>query len=201
MKRKAAPPARPSRVSARQSAGTRSGSGVEPNKNIYSEPFREVQEVIEEKLFTAEEFFKDKPEILGSAIKVNGKYQGWIAERVMETYGIAPSASEAWESVNGGPAGKIKPQGWSNSKFSAYKAFKKNPNQYFYRHTEPGSAQDMGDWTEEEHLLYLETVRKYGVGDKWGLFASHIPRRVGYQCSNYYRYHPEIVYLLIPSPT
>ena len=26
-----------------------------------------------------------------------------------------------------------------------------------------------------------------GVGDKWGLFASHLPQRVGYQCSAYYR--------------
>ena len=33
---------------------------------------------------------------------------------------------------------------------------------------------------------------KHGCGDKWGLFASHIPHRVGYQCSAAYRH------LLIP---
>jgi len=27
-----------------------------------------------------------------------------------------------------------------------------------------------------------------GCGDKWGLFASHIPHRVGYQCSAVYRH-------------
>ncbi len=48
-------------------------------------------------------------------------------------------------------------------------------------------AQAMGDWTEEEHELFMRTAQEHGVGDKWGLFASHIPRRVGYQCSAYYR--------------
>ena len=47
--------------------------------------------------------------------------------------------------------------------------------------------QAFGDWTEEEHSLFLETAKQHGVGDKWGLFASYIPQRVGYQCSAYYR--------------
>lgn len=47
--------------------------------------------------------------------------------------------------------------------------------------------QAMGDWTEEEHDLFMHTARKHGVGVKWGLFASYIPQRVGYQCSAYYR--------------
>lgn len=33
----------------------------------------------------------------------------------------------------------------------------------------------------------MDTVRKFGVGDKWGLFASYIETRVGYQCSAHYR--------------
>jgi len=28
----------------------------------------------------------------------------------------------------------------------------------------------------------------HGCGNKWGLFASHIPHRVGYQCSAAYRH-------------
>lgn len=48
-------------------------------------------------------------------------------------------------------------------------------------------AQAQGEWTEEEHELFLQTARSHGVGDKWGLFASYIPQRVGYQCSAYYR--------------
>lgn len=47
--------------------------------------------------------------------------------------------------------------------------------------------QAFGDWSEEEHSLFLNTAEKHGVGDKWGLFASYIPQRVGYQCSAYYR--------------
>jgi hypothetical protein len=63
----------------------------------------------------------------------------------------------------------------------------KNPNCYFYRHCAPGVVQHMGDWTDEEHALFLSTAREFGCGDKWGLFSTYIPHRVGYQCSNYYR--------------
>jgi hypothetical protein len=52
---------------------------------------------------------------------------------------------------------------------------------------ESAVSQAFGDWSEDEHKLFLETAKKYGVGDKWGLFASYIPQRVGYQCSAYYR--------------
>ena len=41
--------------------------------------------------------------------------------------------------------------------------------------------------SQEEHKLFMATARTHGVGDQWGLFASHIPKRVGYQCSAYYR--------------
>lgn len=47
--------------------------------------------------------------------------------------------------------------------------------------------QAMGEWTREEHELFMRTAREHGVGDRWGLFSSHIPQRVGYQCSAYYR--------------
>ena len=32
-----------------------------------------------------------------------------------------------------------------------------------------------------------QVAKLYGCGNKWGLFASHIPHRVGYQCSATYR--------------
>ena len=51
----------------------------------------------------------------------------------------------------------------------------------------PPTVQAQGEWTPEEHELFLRTARAHGAGDKWGLFASHIPQRVGYQCSAYYR--------------
>ena len=53
--------------------------------------------------------------------------------------------------------------------------------------TPPHPLQAQGEWTAEEHALFLATARAQGAGDKWGLFASHIPQRVGYQCSAYYR--------------
>ena len=67
---------------------------------------------------------------------------------------------------------------------------RKNPNEYFYRHTAPGVAHRMGPWTEQEHDLFLQTAQKFGVGNKWGLFSSHIPHRIGYQCSQEYRHVP-----------
>ncbi len=33
-----------------------------------------------------------------------------------------------------------------------------------------------------------QVALQHGCGDKWGLFASHIPHRVGYQCSAAYRH-------------
>ena len=51
----------------------------------------------------------------------------------------------------------------------------------------PPPPPPQGEWTPEEHELFLRTARAHGAGDKWGLFASHIPQRVGYQCSAYYR--------------
>ena len=48
-------------------------------------------------------------------------------------------------------------------------------------------VQAQGEWTEEEHEAFVATAREHGVGDKWGLFASYLPQRVGYQCSAYYR--------------
>lgn len=38
------------------------------------------------------------------------------------------------------------------------------------------SPQAQGEWTEEEHRLFVETARAHGVGDKWGLFASYLPQ-------------------------
>ncbi|RKP34915.1 hypothetical protein BJ085DRAFT_14701 [Dimargaris cristalligena] len=97
-----------------------------------------------------------------------------------------PEGPSATKSKSGGRKRNVL-NGWSSAKFVASKLFKKNPNAYFYRHNEPGTEQWTGDWTEEEKQLFLNTARDFGCGDKWGLFASYIPNRVGYQCSNYYR--------------
>ncbi|KAJ2813564.1 hypothetical protein H4S07_000593 [Coemansia furcata] len=169
-----------------------------------AEPVTEVEErVIEggdvsELLLGAESHFAS--DVVSLAIKVEGHYRGWVEHGVMERLGIQGNATEAWESEGGGkfsfkdPLGtgkkitkKSVPSGQSVAKFVASKLLKKNPNAYFYRHTEPGTEQWTGDWTEEERLVFLQIAKEYGCGDKWGLFSTHLPHRVGYQCSNYYR--------------
>ncbi|KAF8963047.1 hypothetical protein BGZ46_001066 [Entomortierella lignicola] len=135
------------------------------------------------------------------AIRVDGHYKGWLNSGVMERYEFEKSAQEAWEANGGGEFSFRDPLGHSDgatssksskrqkrdAKMVARAMFKKNPNAFFYRHNEPGQDQWTGDWAEEEGKLFLRVAEEFGCGDKWGLFASHIPHRVGYQCSNYYR--------------
>lgn len=123
----------------------------------------------------------------------DGHFTGWVKEEVRKACGIAGDSTSAWES-NGG--GKFKFQktsgtGKHSAKELARKNLRKNPNQYFYRHCAPGVQhwKTGQEWTEEERKLFLKTAKAFGVGDKWGLFATYIPHRVGYQCSQYYRHH------------
>ena len=37
-------------------------------------------------------------------------------------------------------------------------------------------------------IPFPQVAMEHGCGDKWGLFASYIPHRVGYQCSAAYRH-------------
>ncbi|KAG0091230.1 hypothetical protein BGZ92_001181 [Podila epicladia] len=157
------------------------------------------------------DLFFDK-ETRDNAIRVDGHYKGWIHPEVLARYGFEKSAQDAWQAHGGGtfsfkdPLGDMNGEGpvtgtslagshlKSKSKRPKHDArmvskamFKKNPNAYFYRHNEPGQEQWTGDWTLEEREIFLQVAREHGCGDKWGLFASHIPHRVGYQCSNFYR--------------
>ncbi|ORZ00183.1 hypothetical protein BCR43DRAFT_511214 [Syncephalastrum racemosum] len=129
------------------------------------------------KLLTADEYFSQ--EIRDKAIRTDGNYKGWLDPQLIEKYQFEASATDAWEKNGGGtfsykdPLGTGKKRSGNtrvNAKAVAQMMFKKNPNMYFYRHNEPGVI-----------------AKEYGCGDKWGLFASYIPHRVGYQCSNYYR--------------
>ncbi|CAO3625612.1 unnamed protein product [Cunninghamella blakesleeana] len=146
------------------------------------------------KLLKAEEYF-DK-ETKAKAIITDGHYSGWLNPELMEKYQFEQSALEAWEKNGGGKFSYKDPLGTgtkrkygsrTNAREIAHKMFKKNPNMYFYRHNEPGLEQWTGDWTDEEKEIFLKVAKEHGCGDKWGLFASYIPHRVGYQCSNYYR--------------
>ncbi|KAJ2723501.1 hypothetical protein GGI07_002626 [Coemansia sp. Benny D115] len=152
---------------------------------------------VSELLMTGDQRFAE--EQLAQAIRVTGHYSGWVEPGVMERLGIRGNATEAWESEGGGrfsfadPLGtgkkvsKKAAGGQSVARYVASKLLRKNPNSYFYRHTEPGVEQWTGDWTAEETQEFLRVAREFGCGDKWGLFSTYIPHRVGYQCSNYYR--------------
>ena len=122
--------------------------------------------------------------------KMDGRFRGWVAPDLVESsLGLAASAAEAWESNGGGSFAKAGKAGkGENAKEFARKMIKKNPNCYFYRHNAPGQDAWHGDWAEDEIERFVEVAKEHGCGDKWGLFASYIPHRVGYQCSAAYRH-------------
>jgi len=166
----------------------------EEKNNVENEINIEEEEI----LIPAEEYFPE--EIKKKAIIVNGHFNGWINPELIEKYHFEKSAKEAWDNNGGGkysyknPLGEfkevtksVKPRNWSSAKFTASKLFQKNPNAYFYRHLEPGLKQNIGDWDDNEKERFLKIAKQYGCGDKWGIFSSYIPNRVGYQCANYYR--------------
>ncbi|KAJ1827144.1 hypothetical protein LPJ73_008843, partial [Coemansia sp. RSA 2703] len=45
-----------------------------------------------------------------------------------------------------------------------------------------------GQWTAEEQKQFHARLKEIGANGQWGIFSMTIPGRVGYQCSNYYRY-------------
>jgi len=154
----------------------------------------------EDSLLNLEEYFNVYNINVSNAIKVDGHYRGWVSKNVAETYGLPleypgddwlrsapPSTSTA--AGERGKRGRKKGGrgGVSNAKAKSSASLLYNPNSYFYRHVAPHQRQAQGEWTREEHDKFMEVVREWGVGDNWGLFASHICQRVGYQCSAFYR--------------
>ncbi|GAN08422.1 conserved hypothetical protein [Mucor ambiguus] len=83
---------------------------------------------------------------------------------------------------------KVAFEGWSEARIRSFKMIEKNPNSYYYRFNEPGEEQKRGPWTEDEKRLFIDRLKEMGTEGHWGLFSKGIPGRVGYQCSNYYRF-------------
>jgi len=50
-----------------------------------------------------------------------------------------------------------------------------------HRHTAPGEKQNNGKWSVSEHEMFMRALKKHPPKGQWGLFAIHIPGRVGYQ--------------------
>ena len=121
--------------------------------------------------------------------KMDGHFRGWVEPNLVKSLGLASSAGEAWEAHGGGSFAKAGKAGkGENAKEFARKMIRKNPNCYFYRHNAPGEDAWHGDWAQDEIDRFVNVAKEHGCGDKWGLFASYIPHRVGYQCSAAYRH-------------
>lgn len=76
---------------------------------------------------------------------------------------------------------------WSQAKRIAWQAIDTNPNAFFYRHVAPGQRKKTGAWDTSEKELFMNVIKVHPPSQgKWGLFAQHIPGRVGYQCRNFY---------------
>lgn len=151
----------------------------------------------EDRLLELEEYFALHSIDISNAIRSDGHFRGWVSSKVAQEYGIPIEQVQASDKDNSPIYGTLKSvslskaayraRGWSGAKAHAATQLQKNPNAYFYRHVAPDEQQAQGEWSAEEHELFLKVARQWGSGDRWGLFASHIPQRVGYQCSAYYR--------------
>ncbi|ORZ16868.1 hypothetical protein BCR42DRAFT_413356 [Absidia repens] len=157
---------------------------IEPSKNEQSnsDDHDDVDEELwDGKLIKADDYF-DKA-TRDNAVRTDGKFTGWINADLIEKYQFEMSAQEAWEKNGGGKFSYKDPLG-NGTKRKTGGTGRNSAKVMYYIHIH---EQWTGDWTDEEKELFMKVTRKYGCGDKWGLFASYIPHRVGYQCSNYYR--------------
>ena len=77
---------------------------------------------------------------------------------------------------------------WAPCKKQAWLQMEANPNAFFYRHVLPDEERKNGPWTESEKELFLKVLEEHPPETgHWGLFARHIPGRVGYQCNAFYK--------------
>ncbi|KAJ3257346.1 2-hexaprenyl-6-methoxy-1,4-benzoquinone methyltransferase [Boothiomyces macroporosus] len=111
-----------------------------------------IKPVVEEDYISFEDFF-DK-ETIENSIKTNGHFSG----------PLNPATD-----LNTKP----KPH-WSKIKQASFKQFKTNPNSFHYRHCI--EEQRMGDWTEQEHLDFINLIKQYGAGDLWDVMSGGIHR-------------------------
>jgi len=145
-------------------------------------------EEAEELLRPAEDTFDAAS--VAAAVRVTGHYTGWVEETARVTHGIPAAGFRPTVGGRGSIGSGFTKAGTSVVREKTAGMMRTNPNAYLYRHCFPGVKQKLDSaWTDDEIDLFVEVARKYGCGDKWGLFSSHIPGRVGYQCSNAYRSH------------
>ena len=158
----------------------------------------EEEEEGDDHLLDLQEYFKRNEIDFSAAVTVNGHFSGWVPPHIAESYGLPlhhpgeewlRAASRGGNSTTTTTTKKKKggKKSQSDAKTKSAGCLSSNPNAYFYRHVAPNKQQAQGEWSAEEQGVFMEVVRQFGVGDNWGLFASHIAERVGYQCSAFYR--------------
>jgi hypothetical protein len=70
---------------------------------------------------------------------------------------------------------------------------RRDPDRFFMGKAAGDPAQGEGqwergrEWTGEEKSRFIEVAARYGVGDKWGLFSTHMPGRTGEECHAFYK--------------
>jgi hypothetical protein len=134
-------------------------------------------------LLTLEQYFQRATPVEWRT-RITGSYTGWVNPEYVHRYALPKSENEVQHGAvslgkmrKGAGAGG----GGSQAKAAAAASFRTNPNAYFYRLVAPDSVHNRGPWSEEEIDRFVDTSNKYGSGLQWGLFASYIKTRVGYQ--------------------
>ncbi|KAK8802030.1 hypothetical protein WA158_006425 [Blastocystis sp. Blastoise] len=146
------------------------------DSDIQKEHIRNKQDDI----YNNPDYWKDK--INGDTVISQGRFTGWVEPGVCQRLGICETEQENdLKYAHGRRTSGL------NFKELAKASLHSKPNCYFYRFCEPNVKQWLGEWTNEEIDLFIDTARRYGCGDQWGIFSTYIPHRVGYQCANFYR--------------
>eukprot|EP01091_Cochliopodium_minus_P014530 TRINITY_DN4947_c0_g1_i1.p1 TRINITY_DN4947_c0_g1~~TRINITY_DN4947_c0_g1_i1.p1 ORF type:complete len:623 (+),score=220.02 TRINITY_DN4947_c0_g1_i1:30-1898(+) len=82
---------------------------------------------------------------------------------------------------------EIPPSHWSEKRKKAYLKREKNPNSYYFRYKDPNEEIRKGPFTQMEKEAFIHRLKEVGP-QNWGIFSRMIEGRVGYQCSNFYKY-------------
>jgi len=106
-------------------------------------------------------------------------------EKSPEVEGDSEEISQKSEDANDDEA-LVDKRGWSWVQRKVWEERHQNPNQFYYRHNEPGQPNLGGQWSPREQRAFFKRLAEFGPR-YWGLFSQPIYGRVGYQCCSFYR--------------
>ena len=120
------------------------------------------------------------------AVRVDGRFKGWIEQKVALKLNLPSSRAEFQKSLDVTLKNTETSEAWRDLKITGYNRLAVDPNTFFFNNTGDGLIAT-GEWRSDEIALFLRIAEIYGCGDNWGLFSTHIPNRVGYQCARMYK--------------